>query len=109
MEIIVTSLLYLAEVSLDMGLYPAEVAVVVMLVLSHTTALTTVHQKTGVLEQERTPITQALEHTLKLRKSMIHRHHPVFSEGRYSCNILSHIDTPLAAGFPSIEEVVVGK
>ena len=65
-----TNPLYQVELSLDMGVYLVEVAAVVALAPSHTTALTTVHQKTGVQEQEHTPTMRAQSLILKLRKSM---------------------------------------
>ena len=65
-----TSPLYQEELSLEVGVCLVELVAVVTLAPSHTTALTTVHQKTGAQEQEHTPIMQAQSLILKLRKSM---------------------------------------
>ena len=102
-----TSLLYQVEHSLDMGISLVEVAVVVMLVPSDTTALTSVHQKTGVQEQEHTPTMQALEQALKLRKQ--------YNTNQFKLQVFmcflsgTLIDMLPAAGLASIKEVVVGK
>ena len=93
------------EVSLEEGIYPAEVAAVVALVLWHTTALTSAQQKTGVQDQEHTPTMQAQSLISKLRMSSL------------ICNCESYlflfsaikIDSPAAVGFTSIKEEVVGK